>query len=317
MSEKPAVVVGIDVAKLHVDVAALGAQLPAQHYSNDTEGLTALADALSSLGPSLALMEASGGYEVEVACTLQAAGIAVVVINPTQAREFARSLGQRAKTDRIDARILADFAAVLARRPDLERWMKPILPAEQQDLAALVARRRQLVSMMSAERTRLGTARKTVRPSIEAMIKAIKRQLDQVEAEMQANVTQHHAHIAKLLQSATGIGPIASATLIADLPELGRLDRRQIAALVGVAPFPRDSGMMRGRRMIAGGRFQLRNTLYMATLTATRFNPVIRSFYERLIAAGKLPKVAIIACMRKLIGILNAMVRSNTTFRTT
>lgn len=315
MSAKPEVVVGLDIAKHHVDVGAIGAKIASARYPNDAEGQTALALALKALKPKVVLVEASGGYEAEVACALQAAGLPVAIINPRQGREFARSMGQRAKTDRIDAAMLADFAAVLARRDDFESWLRPKLPAEQQDLAALVTRRRQLITMLGAERTRLELARKAVRPSIEAMIKAIQAQLDHVEGEMEANMKLHHADVAKLLQTATGIGPIASASLIADLPELGQLNRREIAALVGVAPFARESGMMRGRRMISGGRFDLRRVLYMATLTATRFNPAIKAFYRRLVAAGKLPKIAIIACMRKLLTILNAMVRTGTPFR--
>lgn len=309
------VVVGIDVSKAQLQVAAAGGRLEVRRFGNDPEGQTQLAQAIRVIAPAMVLMEASGGYEIEVACTLQAAGLPVVVINAKQAKDFARSMGQRAKTDPIDAQMLCEFASVLARRPDAERLLRPKLPAEQQDLAALVSRRRQLLSMLTAERTRLAMARSAVRSSIEVMIKAIQSQLDDVEADMAANLSERHAAIAELLQSASGIGPIACAALIADLPELGRLDRRQIAALVGVAPFPRDSGTMHGRRTIAAGRFELRRTLYMATLTATRFNPVIRAFYRRLTVAGKAHKVAMVACMRKLLTILNAMVREWTPFR--
>jgi len=315
MSDAAAVVVGIDVSKAYLDVAAVGAQPACDRYANDEEGHTALIEALKSLAPGLVILEPSGGYEAELVCALQAAGFAVVLINPKQARDFARALGERAKTDKIDARMLAEFGAVLARRPELDKLLKPKIPAEQQDLAALVNRRRQLVLMLSAERTRLAMARATVRPSIEAMITAIQKQLDHVDTEMAANLTEHFAAQSKLLQSAAGIGPVACAWLIADLPELGRLNRREIASLVGVAPFPRESGSMRGRRTISAGRFDLRRVLYMATLSATRFNPIIRAFYKRLIGAGKLHKVAMIAAMRKLLTILNAMVRSNRPFQ--
>jgi transposase len=315
MSDAAAVVVGIDVSKAHLDVAAVGAAPACDRYANDADGHSALIEALKSLAPGLVILEPSGGYEAELVCALQAAGFAVVLINPKQARDFARAVGERAKTDKIDARMLAEFGAVLARRPDLDRLLKPKMPVEQQDLAALVNRRRQLILMLTAERTRLAMARATVRPSIEAMIKAIQKQLDHVDTEMAANLTEHYAAQAKLLQSAAGIGPVACAWLIAALPELGRLNRREIAALVGLAPFPRDSGGMRGRRMISAGRFELRKVLYMATLSATRFNPTIRAFYKRLIGAGKLHKVAMVASMRKLLTILNAMVRSNRPFQ--
>lgn len=314
MSENSVVVIGIDVAKGHVDVAAIGAALPSVRYANDAEGQTSLVAAIGALAPAAVLMEATGGYEAELACALQAAGLPVVIINPRQGREFARSMGQLAKTDRIDARILAELAAVLVRRDDFGRFLRPLPDSEQQDLAALVGRRRQLVTMLGSERQRLAQARATVRPSIEAIILAIRSQLDLVEGEMADHVARHHAGINELLRSAAGIGPIASATLIADLPELGHLNRRQISALVGVAPFARDSGAMRGRRTVIGGRADVRRTLYMATLSAARYNPVIRAFYQRLVAAGKRPKVALVACMRKLLTILNAMVRRKTRF---
>jgi transposase len=305
--------VGIDVASTHVDVAAVGAQVPAalRHVSNDPDGHSALADGLARLKPGLVLMEATGGYEAALACALQAAGVRVAVVNPRMARDFAKAMQRLAKTDRIDAATLAEFAAVLARRPDCERFIRPLAEPEQQDLAALVTRRRQLVTMQLSERQRLRLARPVTRPSIEALLEAIARQLDDVEAEMAQHVQRHHAQMAKLLQSVAGIGKIAAATLIAELPELGQLNRRQICALVGVAPYANDSGTSRGRRRIAGGRFQVRRALYMATLAAVRYNPPIRAFYERLVAAGKLKKVALIACMRKLVTHLNAIARDH------
>lgn len=307
------VVVGIDVASTHVDVAAIGAELPAQlmRVSNEAEGHSALAEGLAHLKPQLVLMEATGGYEAALACALQAAGLRVAVVNPRMARDFARAMQRLAKTDRIDAVVLAQLADVLARRTDCERFIRPLSEPEQQDLAALVTRRRQLVSMQLSERQRLRLARPVTRPSIEALLEAIARQLDEVEAEMARQVEQHHAQMAKLLQSVTGVGRVAAATLIAELPELGRLNRRQICALVGVAPYANDSGTTRGRRRIAGGRFEVRRALYMATLTATRHNASIRAFYEHLVAAGKLKKVALIACMRKLITHLNAIARNH------
>ncbi len=305
------VVVGIDVAKAHVDVWVLGAELEAQRFDNEPEAHSVLAAALKPLGVTLVVMEATGGYEAALACALQAVGLPVAVVNPRQARDFAKSMGQLAKTDRIDARMLAEFAATLARRDDLASFIRPLADAQQQTLAAMVTRRRQLVTMMLSERQRLQLAIAVVRPSIEAMIEAIRKQLDEVEGQMVGHVQAHYAELDKLLRSASGIGPVASATLIAELPELGKLNRREIAALVGVAPMANDSGNTKGRRRVQGGRFEIRRVLYMATLTATRHNPAIKTFYERLLGAGKLPKVALIACMRKLVTILNAMVKTN------
>lgn len=306
------VVVGIDVAKAHVDVAVLGAKLDAQRFDNQAEGYSALTAALKPLGVALVVMEATGGYETELACALQAAGLAVAVVNPRQARDFAKSMGRLAKTDAVDALMLAEFAAVLLRRQDLARFLRPLADEQQQWLDALVTRRRQLLSMLLSERQRLQTTPKGLHPSIEAIVAAIKVQLDDIEAQMVGHVREHFGKLDRLLQSASGIGAVASATLIAELPELGRLSRREIAALVGVAPIAKDSGISKGRRRIQGGRFEVRRVLYMAALTASRCNPSIKLFYERLLGAGKLPKVALVACMRKLLSTLNAMVRTNT-----
>lgn len=305
------VVVGIDVAKAHVDVWVLGAKLDVQRFDNEAQAHSALAAALKPLDVALVVMEATGGYEAALACALQAAGLPVAVVNPRQARDFAKSMGRLAKTDRIDARMLAEFAAVLVRRDDLASFIRPLADERQQALAAMVTRRRQLVTMMLSERQRLQLAIAIVRPSIEAMIEAIRNQLDDVEAQMVSHVQAHYAELDKLLRSACGVGPVASATLLAELPELGRLNRREIAALVGVAPMTNDSGKSTGRRRVQGGRFEIRRVLYMATLTAARHNPAIKTFYDRLLAAGKLPKVALVACMRKLLTTLNAMVRTN------
>jgi transposase len=250
--------------------------------------------------------------EAVLACALQAAGLAVAVVNPKQARDFAKAMGRLAKTDRIDARVLAEFAAVLLRREDLARFIRPLADEQQLLLAALVTRRRQLMTMLTSERQRLQLAVVKVRPSIEAMIAAIRAQLDDVEAQMVGHVREHFGELDTLLRSARGIGPIASATLIAELPEIGRLTRREMAALVGVAPMACDSGTTSGRRRVQGGRFDVRRVLYMATLTAVVRNPPLKAFYERLRAAGKLPKVALVACMRKLLTMLNAMVRTGT-----
>jgi len=314
MSESSVAVVGIDVAKDHVDVAMVGASLTPMRFDNEIDGHTAMIAALQPLSPQLVVMEATGGYEAALACALQAAGMAVAVVNPRQARDFAKALGRLAKTDRIDAEGLAEFGRMLLTRPDLARYLRPLETPAQQDLAALVTRRRQLVTMLGMERQRLASARPAVRRSVQALIRAIEKQLDQVDAEMTRHLTTHFRELDQLLRTTGGIGPVVSATLIADLPELGRLTRRQIAALVGVAPMAWDSGQMRGRRRIQGGRFEIRRTLYMATIVAARYNPVIRAHYQRLVAAGKLKKVALVACMRKLLTILNAMARTATAF---
>lgn len=292
------VTVGIDVAKAHVDVCVLGASSGVQRFSNDPDGHSTLAAVLLPLKVGLVVMEATGGYEAALACALQASGLPVAVLNPRQARDFARSMGRLAKTDAVDARMLAEMAAVLVRREDMERFVRPVADEYQQWLAALVTRRRQLLSMLGSERQRLQITPRKLHPSIEAIIAAIKAQLDDLEAQMVGHVREHFSALDGLLQSTSGIGPVASATLIAQLPELGRLNRREIAALVGVAPMSNDSGNRKGRRRVQGGRFEIRRVLYMATLTAARYNPVIRRFYERLKAAGK------------LLTMLNAMVRT-------
>ncbi len=303
------IVVGIDIAKLSFD-AALGVTTDVRTFPNDDAGHEALITALAGQTVELIVMEATGGLERDLACALQAAGFAVAVVNPRQARDFARAMGYLAKTDRIDAHALAVLAQVLARHPERDKFVKALPTAEQQALQALVARRRQLVTMLVAERQRLATSHKAARASIEALMKAIRQQLDTVEAQLASHIDAHHAALAHQLASVRGIGPATIATLIADVPELGALSRREIAALIGLAPFNRDSGQMRGKRTIFGGRADVRRALYMATLAAIRFNRVIRQFYDRLVAAGKPKKVAIVACMRKLLTIPNAMVRS-------
>lgn len=264
------VVAGVDVAKAHVDVAVLGATLNAQRFDNETEAHSALAAALKPLQVSMVVMEATGGYEAALACALQAAGLPVAVINPRQARDFAKSMGRLAKTDPVDARMLAELAAVLVRRADLERFLRPMADEQQQWLAALVTRRRQLLTMLNSERQRLQITPLKLHPRLEAIIAAIKAQLEDLEQQMVAHVHEHYRELDRLLQSARGVGPVASATLIAELPELGRLNRREIAALVGVAPMANDSGARHGRRRVQGGRFEIRRLLYMAAVVATR-----------------------------------------------
>lgn len=304
-----AIVVGIDIAKQSFD-AAIGVAGRIETFANDDDGHDALLAKLAGQAVALIVMEATGGLERDLACACQAAGFAVAVVNPRQARDFAKAMGYLAKTDRSDAKALAELARVLARHPERDRFVKTLPTPEQQALSALVARRRQLVAMHVAEHQRLSVSHAAARKSIEALIQAIRAQLDEVEAELARHIETHHADLAKQLASVRGIGPATVATLIAEVPELGRLSRREISALIGVAPFNRDSGQMRGRRAIFGGRAHVRRGLYMAALAAIRFNAVIKRFYDRLVAAGKPKKVAIVACMRKLLTILNAMVRT-------
>ena len=235
--------VGIDVAKAHVDVA-IDAGVSVRRYTNDVEGHTALVAALTKQAVALIVMEATGGYEAELACALQAAGLPVAIVNPRQARDFAKAMGRLAKTDRLDATVLAELAAVLVCRPDAIRYVRPLPDAERQRLAALVARRRQLLSMLTAERLRLTTAHPAVRASINAAIVAIRKLLDDADGELIRHIGEHHAAAEALLRSVSGIGPTTAATLIAELPELGRLNRRQISALVGVAPMNRDLSLI-------------------------------------------------------------------------
>lgn len=301
--------VGIDVAKDTLEVAC-GPEAATQRFTNDDTGHEALVSALGAHRVDLIVMEATGGYEAPCACALQAAGFAVAVVNARQARDFAKAMGYLAKTDCIDARVLATLAAVLAKRPEREKLIRALPSEEQQRLHALVLRRRQLVQMLVAERNHLAMSHRAARGSIEALIKAIRKQIGEIEGELVSHVARHHAELAGLLRSAKGIGPNTCMVLIADLPELGKLSNREISALVGLAPFNRDSGTMRGKRTIFGGRAQVRCALYMATIVAMRHNRVIKCFYERLLAAGKPKKVAIVACMRKLLTILNAMVKT-------
>lgn len=301
--------VGVDIAKKTFD-AAIGCTGKIHSFSNDDAGHEALITALADHSVDLIVMEATGGLERHLACALQALGFAVAVVNPRQARNFAKAMGCLAKTDRIDARTLAELAKVLGHHADREKFIKQLPTDKQQELQAWVARRRQLVAMMVAERQRLSTSHNIARKSIEAIIEAIRKQLDAVETDLASHIDQHHADLSRLLTSVRGIGPATVTTLIAEVPELGILSRREISALIGVAPFNHDSGQMRGKRAIFGGRSGVRRVLYMATLAAIRFNQVIQRFYERLVTAGKPKKVAIIACMRKLLTILNAMVKS-------
>jgi len=300
-------VAGIDVAKNALE-AAWGEQ--SGSFPNEASGHQELIDEFRGKGVELIVMEATGGYEAACACGLQAAGFAVVVINPRQARDFAKSMGYLAKTDRIDAHVLKRFAALLARQPDRDKYVKAVTSEERQSLNALVIRRRQLLDMLTAERNRLALSHRAAHPSIKALIRAICAQLDPIDKQMARHVAEHHADVAAVLDSVKGVGRVTIATLAGALPELGRLSNREVSALVGVAPFNRDSGPRRGKRSIRGGRAQVRCALYMSALSATRHNPVIAQYYQRLLARGKPKKVALVACMRKLLTILNAMMRT-------
>lgn len=299
-----AVYIGIDVSKRRLDVG--------EHPGggtwdepNDEAGIDTLVERVSAASPRLVVLEATGGFEAPVAATLAAAGLPVVVINPRQARDFARATGQLAKTDRIDALMLARFAAAV------QPAVRALSDAATQDLGSLVARRRQLTDMITAERNRLGAARGQVRLDIEEHIQWLKRRLKDKDEDLKRMVHSSEIWRVKddILQSTPGVGPVVSATLIAQLPELGRLSRKQIAALVGVAPFNRDSGAFRGRRSVYGGRRTVRSALYMAALVGSRRNPTMSAFYQRLVGAGKSRKLALTACMRKLLTSLNAMLR--------
>ena len=298
------VYVGIDVAKATLDVAvAPTAERWTLAYTE--REMAGLVTRLTALAPALVVLEATGGLEGPLVGALAAAGLPVVVVNPRQVRDFAKATGLLAKTDALDAAVLAHFAATVRPTP------RPLPDAATQTLAALVTRRRQLVEMLTAERNRLGSAPRTLRAEIQAHITWLKRRLARLDTDLgQAIRTSPAWHVQDdLLRSVPGVGPVLAATLLASLPELGTLNRKAIAALVGVAPLNRDSGTLRGRRRVWGGRAAVRAVLYMGTLVAVRHNPVLRAFYQRLRAVGKLPKVALTACMRKLLTILNAMLK--------
>jgi transposase len=304
--------VGIDVSKDRLDVHVLPSQ-QAFAVARNGEGLDRLAGELRALAPVLVVLEATGGFEVTVAAALAGAGLPLAVVNPRQIRDFARATGRLAKTDALDAQIIALFAERIRPEP------RPIAAAEVQVLGELVARRRQLIEMIGMESNRRRQARTPkVRHTLEATLKTLEAQLAELDREIDGAVRGSPAWRAAddLLTSVPGIGNITARTLIAELPELGRLDRRRIAALVGVAPFNRDSGQMRGHRTIAGGRTAVRNVLFMATLTAIRWNPVIKTHYAQLTERGRPKKVAIIACMRRLLGILNAIIRTASPWQT-
>ena len=306
-TEAPAISAGIDVSKDTLQVDFAPSRQP-QQFTNDSDGHAALVKLLSTSAPRVIVLEATGGYERAVVAELAIAGLPVVVVNPRQTRDFARAQGRLAKTDAIDAAVLADFGQAI--RPP----QRPLPDAETQEMQEKLGRRRQIVGMLTAENNRLEHATtKAVRGSIQAVLKLLEKQLQQIEDDLDQNIRQSPVWQAKadLLQSVPGVGQQTTRALLVELPELGACSRQQIAALVGVAPLNRHSGKFRGRRTIRGGRSHVRRCLYMATLVATQWNPRIRAHYQHLLAAGKCKKLALTACMRKLLIILNTMLREN------
>jgi transposase len=312
-SKAVAAFVGIDVSKDTLDVCVLpGGEC--RQFTNDSPGRGKLVAHLKSLPACLIVIESTGGYERACLLAVQDADLAIALVNPRQTRDFAKALGQYAKTDRLDAAVLAEFAQRVQPTPQAK------IPEKQRLLDALVTRRRQLVEQRSAEECRLQQATdKFILKTVRQMLKTIDRQTDALERRIAELLQSDDDWRAKLqvVQSTPGIGPVAGAALVAELPELGKLNRQQIAALAGVAPYPCDSGQVRGKRSIWGGRKKLRSVLYMAALTARRCNPVIKAFAQRLTSAGKSFKLVQVACIRKLLVILNTMVKTNSIWKCT
>jgi transposase len=299
--------VGIDIAKDSMEVTVHEGK---EHwaYTNDEKGLAKLLVKMKRLCPSLIVLEATGGYETTVAAELQSKGFPVAVVNPRHIRDFARSTGTLAKTDMLDAKIIARFAATVKPTPR-------VLPTEEtRKLGMIIMRRRQIVNMLTAERNRFQKADPAVKERIKLHINWLEQELDEINKELRQMVQDNPDWKEKdeIIQSVPGVGPNLSFTLLADFPELGNLNRKQVADLGGVAPFNRDSGTLRGKRTIWGGRDMVRTATYMSAFVAIRSNPLLKSFFDRLITAGKPYKVAIVACMRKLLCILNAMLRNRT-----
>lgn len=305
------VFIGIDVAKATLEVA-LSSEPRSSSWANDEAGLASLLAYVEGVGErvALVLLEATGGLEQPAAAALCAQGYAVIVVNPRQAHDFAKAMGHLAKTDRIDAYSLAQFARTLNASDRRDKLLlKPAEP-EQQELLAIVMRRKQLVGMHVAETNRLASMHASQRKSIRAVLKALEQQITQLDKDAGRMLKDHFKDKLELLKGLKGVGPGTQAVLMGALPELGRLTRQEIAKLVGVAPLKRDSGNFKGRRTTWGGRANVRSALYMASLSAVRHEPTIRAFYERLVAAGKPKKVALVACMHKLLTIMNAVIKS-------
>ena len=302
--------VGIDVSKGRLDVAVLREERVWQ-VGNNPEGIASLVEQIQAVRPELIVVEATGGYQRAVVDALFHAGLSVAVVNPARVRQFARACGLLAKTDKLDARVLAEFGQRVQ-----PRHYEGKTEAEKQ-LSALLVRRKQVEEMLKAEQNRLRTVLPSLRGSVERMITYLKEEKKQLDEQIQQLVNEQKAwqEPTKILSSAPGVGPVTTATLLAELPELGKMDRKRIAALVGVAPMNYDSGRKRGYRKTKGGRTEVRSVLYMSTLVATRYNPLIRAQYQHLLKRGKEKKVALTACMRKFLTILNAMARDQQPFR--
>jgi len=299
--------IGVDVAKDSMEVALHESQ-ERWSYTNDETGIGKLTTRMKKLKPSLIVMEATGGYEVAVAAELHSLGFPVAVVNPRHIRDFARSVGILAKTDALDAKVIARYAATVRPTPRS-------LPAEEtRRLGVIMMRRRQIVVMRTAEKNRLHQADQAVKERIKAHITWLELELDDINKELKQMIEANHEWKEKndIIQSVPGVGQNLAMTILSDFPELGQLNRKQAAALSGVAPFNRDSGIMRGKRSIWGGRGVVRTAVYMCIVSAIRFNPQIKAFYQRLVKAGKMPKVAMVACMRKLLCILNVMLKNHT-----
>lgn len=305
---------GIDVSKEHLDLCCEELE---QRLSNDAPGWNESIAKLLARRVDLVVVEASGGYERGLVCALQDAGIDVARVNPRQAHDFAKSMGVLAKTDRIDARCLRDFADVLARHEQRAKYITAPRDQQREQLAAMMTRRRQLVDMHLAESQRLEHANARAARSIRAVLKTLERQIASIEADIDQHLDEHFKPQRKLLESVKGVGAVTTLALVATLPELGKLRRRPICKLAGLAPMADDSGKRSGKRRIWGGRAQARTALYMATLSAMRYNPAIAAMYARLLKAGKPKKVAMVACMRKLLTILNAMMRDGAAWDST
>ncbi len=310
MTDSTEVFIGIDVSKAHLDVAVYNVATSWQAANTD-EGIVTLIAKLQTLHPTLIVLEATGGFESRLVSELAGAKLPVVVTNPRRVRNFARATGQLAKTDKLDAYVLAHFGAALRPAPRA-------LPSEQEDqLTALLTRRHQIVEMLTIEKNRLQTVRSTMRADIQEHIAWLTQKLDTLDGDIDQFIqgSALWQEQATLLQSVPGVGRVSASTLLAMLPELGKLTRQQIAALVGVAPVNKDSGGKRGKRRIVGGRAAVRSVLYMAALSASKHNPIIKKFYDHLLKQGKEKKVALTACMRKLLVILNAMLRTKQSWR--